>query len=303
MTEDHLNSLIDSYINTAEKEEDRKKNLLEKAVAGLGEYLYLNLTRFKLDYLTEDIRSDFILALYPRLNKIIRQFDPEKASFRTYIRSVVRLSYHTFTRNRYGCEARQKVYETEEATRLLYLEAEKSLPEDRYSMVYEDEISYFMQQALSKTDRMSKKKQEIHARKIFLLACKTGSFLDDTVIARIAELTGYKISYISDKLEHLRGECEKKNEKMKRNLERLTGFYIRKRRCLYEMKYLDKDSSRYISLEKEYRYCIKRWTDIRLRNSRQIHSPSNRFLADILGLCRGTIDTTLASGSNQRYCP
>lgn len=301
MTEDILICMIEAYKNTPDSERHKKKALLEKTVAGLGEFLYTHLRQFKLDYVTEDIRSDFIVALYPRFEKIITQFDAHKASFKTYLCSVVRLSYRTFTRNRYGYEARQKVYESEEATRLLCIESERFETPGGYSLVHEEEVAYVVNKTLGEAHKMSKKKKEIHARKIFLFACKSGSFLDDTSIAQISEFSGYTENYIKTKLDVVRNECHRKNEATKLTVEKQNGYYIRSRRCLYEMKYLDKTSTRYNSLEKEYRYCIKRWIIIRMQISKQSRSPSNRYLSVTLGLSRGTIDKTLALQAKHRY--
>ena len=69
------------------------------------------------------------------------------------------------------------------------------------------------------------------------------------------------------------------------------------------MKSFEKDSIRYENLEKEYKYCIKRWNDIRNSPERKIYTPSNRFLAVTLGISRGTIDATLASVKENEYSP
>lgn len=297
MTEETVITIVEKYQKTMDWDTEKKVQLRENAIAALGEYLYMHIHRFKLDYVTEDTRSDFIVYLYPRFGTIIDQYDVCKATFGTYIRSIIRLSYRTFTRDKYGYEARQKIYEIEEVTRLLSLDAERECSEPCMNEICEDEITYAIQRALNITKHLSKKKKEIHARKIFLLACKTGCFLDDTLIDKIAGLTNFSIEYIKNNLETTRNAFLSKAEKHQHTAEKLNGFYIRYQRCKYELKYLDKDSARYYALEKEYQYCLKRWTSIRKQTSYSIRSPSNRFLSGILGLSRGTIDSTLASVS------
>ena len=83
--------------------------------------------------------------------------------------------------------------------------------------------------------------------------------------------------------------------------EQQNATYVRAQKSLFEMKYLDRDSSRYLALEKEYRYCVKRLESLRAQSLRQIRSPSNRFLAATLGMSRGTVDATLAAALQGEY--
>jgi len=287
MTEKTLNALL----------ENRKKDGMpnEPAIAALAEYLYTNLGRFRLDYLDDDTRGDFLVMIYPRLGRIIEQFDPERAAFSTYIRSVVRLSWRTFTRDRYGSEARQKVYNTEEATRLLSLDAERARTGRWSCMACDDEPAYLLARAFGSQEKLSRKKQELRARRMYLLACKSGSMLDDRLLGHIAARTGLDRTFLREKLEEIRVSCSSKKEKLQKCIEKRNGYYIRTQRCLYEMKYLEKESTRHSVLEKEYRYCLKRWKDMHRQTLRKISTPSNRFLAVTLGISRGTIDATLAS--------
>jgi len=287
MTETMLKALLENSTHDGTPQ--------DTVIAALAEYLYTHLGRFRLEYMDEDTRGDFLVSLYPRLGKIIEQFDPQRASFSTYIRSVIRLSWRTFSRDRYGSEARQKVYCAEEATRLLSIEAEQDRPGGWSCIACDDEPVYMLDRALQGGKNLSRKKQELRARRLYLLACKSGLMLDDRTLDRIAERTGFDREFLREKLEQIGASGGTRKEKLQKCIEKRNGYYIRSQRCLYEMKYLEKDSSRYGALEKEYRYCVRRWTDMRDRTRRKISTPSNRFLAEILGISRGTIDATLAS--------
>lgn len=298
MTEEKLISLVEIY------QTNRDDSAKKRAVAALSEFLYTNLHRFRLDFLTEDTRSDFIVNLYPRFEKLIEQFDPARASFGTYIRWIVRLSYRSFVKNRYVWEARQRIYEAEETTRLMSLQSDQNESGEESSWTTrtcDSEQTYCTPDNRNQDTSLSDKKKEIRARKIFLLACKAGMFLDENAAQRVSELTGYSIAYIRSRLDYIQKAHSKKMDSIRSDQERKNSFYIRTQRCLYEMKYLDKDSSRYLALEKEYRYCVKRRNDLLRRSSRQIRTPSNRFLAGALGMSRGTIDATLASVLNDGY--
>ena len=275
----------------------------EKAISGLCEFIYLNFHQFKIDCANEDIRSDYIVWLYPRFSGIISHYNPEKASFRTYLNWVIRLSFRTFLRAWYSAEAKQRVYEAEETTRLLSVEAEMENAGLWHENASENEAQYEIPESHEKGTKKSSKKQEIQARKIFLLACKSVINLDDSFVSRIARKTGYSERYLRNKLDYIHLATAKKRERTQEASEKQNRYYIRAQKCLYEMKSFERDSIRYENLEKEYKYCIKRWNDIRNSPERKIYTPSNRFLAITLGISRGTIDATLASVKENEYSP
>jgi hypothetical protein len=295
MTEEILVALV-----VRARNEPGEKSTAE-AVSALGEYLYTHLHQFKLDYLTEDVRSDFIVSLYPRFERIVLQYNPERAAFRTYLHWIVSLSYRTFVRNHYGQEARQRVFEIEEMTRLLSEEAEQACQPVPETCLAEPRSSYRTDRPDSMRAPLSPKQNEIRSRQIFLLACKAGHLLDDASIRQVSEFTGYGEAYIREKVECIRSHGFRRTERARTLRERQNAYYIRAQRCRYEMNVVNRDTARYESLEKEYRFCLKRIAEIRNRAVRQIRSPSNRFLAVTLGICRGTIDSTLATAMHRGY--
>lgn len=296
---------------------------LESAVRELGTFLYGGLKRFKIDVQSDDSRSDFIAWIYPRLPGIIRHFDEDRASFNTYITWVIRLSWRTFWRNQYSRDACQRVLETEAFTTLLSVEADRSNANEWNSCTADTGKKYTRtpaspretaqaapgpkpvlkkrRKAANARSGQSPKKREIEARKVFLLACKAGNFLDEAAIGKIALLTGYDEAYIRATVAIIQDRCKVKRERMQAIREQQNATYIRAQKSLFEMKYLDRDSSRYLALEKEYRYCVKRLERLRAQSLRQIRSPSNRFLASTLGMSRGTVDATLAAALEGEY--
>lgn len=295
MTEGTLLDRIEEY--RAAGTPERK----DRAVSALIEYLYEALFKFRLDGLTDDTRSDFILWMYPRFPAIVEQFNPARASFNTYLNWVVRLSYRTFIRNLYSREARQRIYEMEETTRLRSAEDEWLDSDEAMAGAAEKDCGYELTEILGRTAALSEKQRTIFNRKVYLLACKAGNYLDDAQIKRVAELCGCGEDHLREKIDQLRRECGAKNDRQRRTEEKINGYYVRSQRCLYEMKLMDRDTARYESLRKEYDYCVKRLDSVRRQARRHIRVPSNRLLAATLGISRGTIDSTLASAFHHGY--
>lgn len=307
MIDEKLLTAIDDY------HREPKPERLELAVRELGTFLYLGLKRFRIDYLTEDSRSDFIAWLYPRLSGIIRNYNEDRSSFNTYITWVIRLSWRTFWRNQYSRDACQRVLETEAFTTLLSVEADRSNAENWNTCTADTGEDYGDASGSEKPSdttvidkkevitKRSAKKKEMEARKVFLLACKAGNFLDESAIEKIAKHTGYAEDYIRSTIAIIQNRCKKKRDRMQYAREQQNSCYIRAQKCLFEMKYLDRGTTRYDSLEKEYRYCINRLDRLKAQAGRQIRSPSNRFIAATLGMSRGTVDAALAAALQGEY--
>lgn len=294
MTEETMHEYITRYIDAPSEE------TLEKAVTALGEFLYTHLKRYKLNIKNDDTRGDFIAWLYPKLPKIIQRFNPEKASFATYINWIVRLTFRTFCRGRYGQEACQLVYQAEEETRLMSIMAEQVCTGnwDQYESSSETTAC---DEQIRKGKSKTAKRRELEARRLLLLACKAHHLIDDRDIARIALLSGFSVDFITRKLDMIRQKGFLACERLRSAREKEFSFYLRAQRCRFEMKDMEKDCTRYLYLEREYRYCIRRMRDLRARISKQMIAPSNRFLAITFGYCRGTVDSTLASAQNHGY--
>ena len=299
MTEETLTELV------AESRITGSEASLKQAVGELATFIYLQLHQFHVDCRNEDTRGEYIVWMYPKLEGIIERFKPERASFRTYLNWVVKLSFRTYMRNRYTQEARNRAWQSEEETRILGMDAEQETATAWNVCASEKEAGYEQAPTVSgrKRKSLSDKKKEIRARKILLLACKAGNFLDEGMIADVAAQTGYSENYIREKIEFIRKASARNRDRVRACVEKQNGYYIRARRCLIEMRYSESNSPRYAALEKEYLYCTRRWTALRKCRAARIRPPSNRFLAMALGISRGTIDSTLASAMQDGYDP
>jgi hypothetical protein len=246
---------------------------------------------------------------------LIEHYDPTRGAFSTYLRSIVRLAFQTFLHNLYSKENRERMYELEETTDILSREAEAE--SESFGVVSHFAAEGFkpyqvfpagqpgeppsVTRATPPADTLSPKQREVRARKILLLACKAGCYLDDRDIERVAELSGYELAYVRNAIDIIRSSCLHKQDRIRQSREKHNGFYIRSLRCLHELRGLEKDSPRREQLEKEYQYCRKRQLRIRLRAERHQRTPSNRLVSTILGINRGTVDATLASAMKQEY--
>jgi hypothetical protein len=294
MTINDLSDLVEQY------KTDENACTLTCAIQALGEYLYLNLSRYRLALRDEDTRSDFLAWLYPGFPRLLSQYDPAKAGFRTYLNWVVLLNFKTFCREQYGNEARQRVYLLEEQTRILSEMAEKTNTGSWQELLSENVEEYHSNGAKRRRSRTSKN-QEMTARKVLLLACKSGNGIDDELLANIVRQTGISEAWLRNRLDTVRQRWMLWLDRLRILREKRYAYYLRAQKSRLEMQNLDPDSTRYAILERDYRYCTKRVDDLKNQCARLQIAPSNRFLAQVLGMCRGTVDSTLASARKHEY--
>ena len=281
---------------------DGSEENLDSATHALGEYLYLHLTQYRLALHDEDTRSDFITWLYPKMPRIIQQYIPGKASFKTYLSWVIRLTFKTFCREYYGKEARQQVFLVEEQTRILSEMADRANRNEWNDIHYETTTTPKGKfPFIPEQEPDTKKRRQVAARKIVLLACKSGNALDDQIISTIAQTTGMTEAYLNSKLDCVRQRWVLSLDRMRVLQEKRFECYLRAQKSLMEMKQVDPDGSRYACLEHEYRYCTRRIEELKEQGRKLQCAPSNRFLAGVLGMCRGTVDSTLARVKIREY--
>ncbi len=295
MTLEELSARVTEWTGT------RKSEARGGLVSGLAEYLYLNMDRYRLEWIDEDRRSDFFSWFYPKFGGLIDKFDPGKASFGTYLYWNVRMSWKSFIRSSFSNQARERVLEAEERTRLTLQDSEWRDPDSWVTETKDYSGRYEPSDQPVQANGLSPKQREIRSRKILLLACKSSAFLEDRDIVRVARETGYGEANLRQKVEELKKACKERTLLVDRSRERVNALYFRIQRCLYEMRYLDPGSSRYDDLRRECGVCRKRLDAAKRQAARHFRSPSNRLLARILGIPRGTVDSTLASARPDGY--
>lgn len=295
MTEEKLKKLVEE----AQSFDDDAS--MRKAVSALGAFLYTQLHQFRIEFVDEDNRSDFILWIYPHFKRLITRFDAQKSSFRTYLHLMVKLSYKSFIKDKYSTLMRQRIIEVEETTRILSINAEKRNSEAWCSYSRENDADYLKLKETDPKNEQNKKDDTVLSRRILLLACKSGYFLTDEAITRVAERTQVDENWLRDRLHEIHLHCKERYKKIHDETEKRNYYYIRAQKCQYEMQKIGQASDQYPKLHNEYKYCKRQWKNLKEKSSRHIIGPSNRFLSKTLGIKRGTVDATLAHIRVPRY--
>lgn len=220
--------------------------------------------------------GDFIIFIYPKISNIFQTYDPNKASFVTYIQTIVRMQYKSWQKHQFLEQTTQeyiKEYSCVEIT------------QDNHC-VNDIEFQYF--------NKKVDPKLKITSEAIIILALKASYYLTEKNIKKIAMATSISEeeiwTYKKQADETIKNKIERKNYiSMHRNI----AYYNLKKYKLQMKLTTDKTSIFYLNTEKAYKYHLKRWKNyLSPMNTRPI-SVSNDSIAKILGISYSRVRNTL----------
>jgi DNA-directed RNA polymerase specialized sigma24 family protein len=229
--------------------------------------------------------QDFIVWLYPRIHSAIDHYKNTGSSFDSYIYSIVRKSYKEFQMKEHDHRITERTVWTEQS-------------HDFSGYEYAAESEYVAEQEAFYTPATEKGEPlsfrcVSNPRQILILLLKSYYFLSDDFIARIAPALGMskeKINRLIMELRDLRAERDQEVHDLRERVH--TQFY----RCLsfqYRAEAAPANSAR----QQHYLECLnrglKRLSSMRktLRNLNV--DASNREIAKVLGISKGTVDASI----------
>jgi len=287
MTEHTLESALAAYRQTG-TEADRNQ-----AISAIAEFVYENDRLYRLPRVSDDLRGDFLLWMYPRFGRIVDRFDPERASIVTYLKSILCLALKSFARVELARQHNEGAFEFEAAT-------EAAATGDEYGTeVAESEAPRYPQP--TGCGPRTRARKDLRTRKVLLLLYKSLPFIDDTLVSRVARYTGISAQRIWGTIEALNHRCAEKTDRLAQLALLRNSYYVRAHRNLCQLREVEPGTARYEALERQYAYYTRRLASIRKAVSRVSPIPSNRALARLFGMSRTTVDATLASALRDGY--
>jgi hypothetical protein len=235
----------------------------------LFQYVMENHHRFQMYIRNQDDYDDFLSWLYPRMRRAIDSYREAGASFETYIGALVRWGikeYHTRLTHRHITEHSTWKLRTSELA------------------AHDQEPEYLGAAPPPKIIR--------NPRQILFLLLKSYYFVSDDFIARAATQVGMKQEKLLALVTKMRTLRAKRDEEIRLLQER---SYCQFYRCMaYErrLKAAAEGSACRRLLELRLERARKRLASIRRRLSRTRREASNAQISEILGVPKGTIDSS-----------
>jgi DNA-directed RNA polymerase specialized sigma24 family protein len=231
---------------------------------------------------SEDDCGEFYLFFYPRLLRLLDKFEDRGKPFEWYFNSVLRWHYKVYCSRKQRDQIRWVV-----ARNLLFWE----VPEPVAAGSAPVESPRWGGQIIA-MDRFGNSRESTCRRRILYLALKNARHLDEPAIRRISGVTGVGEDHLSGMVEQLRAAL------YKREL-RLHKFYRRQNRVFTRIFLLQRDLLRECdpAAKADIAFVLSRQRTALRSVQRKIRRirlhPSNREIAELLGIPKGTVDTSL----------
>ena len=268
--EKHLSDLYDMYIN---------RGLSRKNLEGrIFRYLLENSERFHLFNGNRDTWSDFLSSLYPRLVRAVDLYRDMGSSFDAYIVSLV----HGAARE-YRCRESDRGM-TEYAcwqARAEEMAVAESEPEYNESL-----------KCVSIPD-------DINPRQILFLLLKSYFFVSDEFVKRVAQTINMDAEVVQKIIDELREQRSDKEAEIMDLRERL---HCQHYRCIAYQKRMNtaqQGTAYHEKMKDRFERARKRFYKMKKRLGGMRTSASNRMIAEVLGIPRGTVDSSLSAIKNR----
>ena len=230
-----------------------------------------------------DSCSDFYLFFYKRLVKLIEGFEYRGISFKALLKNTISWQMTSFyhrsksSSDKSYCLRYDNIIQAESAFDSEPPRCLKLTPDARKSF---------------KLSGAGKAGNPRLCKRLLMLTLKNAYYIDDSYIERIAELTGCSRSWLEDAVQELRLRGEKRRQ-------RLETYEIRANKAYLEICRIHRELGLCLEATKQHEL-RKRLRLVRTRMRRACRgknsvllNPTNREIAEVMGIPKGSIDSGL----------
>lgn len=248
-----------------------------KITAKEGAYLiwedvYCNPQRYGIALMNEDDRSDFLLFLLRKFERILTEFEPGKALFRTYIRGAIRILAINYIRRRATAATEEAItrhtLKTYVAESTNQYEAEIDCDDD------EEELAIF-----SKTFSRQKKRQ-MAENTALVLTLKTCHEVDEKIVQNVSRFLHIAPETLTNLVNKLKKQSDYKVVQREHVIRRRDNAFYYHRKYLVELHRLQEGTVNFESVMRKYQKQTENWMrQNKLLSHRYVLSPTNASIA------------------------
>ena len=269
-SEKYLSDLYGMYIN---------RDLSRKEFEGMiFRYLLENFERFRLFNGNRDTWNDFISSLYPRIARAVDLYRDLGSSFDAYIASLLYGAAREYRCRESDRSMTEYVCWQARAEEMAVSESEPEYIETRKRVSLPDDIS---------------------PKQILFLLLKSYFFVSDEFVKRVAQTIHINVDLVQEIIDELRRRRADKEAEILALRERL---HCQHYRCIaYQKRMMStlRGTDYHERMKDRYERARKRFYKMRKRLGGMRMSASNRMIADVLGIPRGTVDSSLSAIKNR----
>jgi hypothetical protein len=228
----------------------------------------------------EDDCGEFFLFFYPRLLRTLARFREQGKPFEWYLNSVLCWQYRVYRRSRQRQEvcwragSRRDFWELPDSPGVAAEEGS-----DAYARVF-------------RPDRRGRVPKAADRKRLLFLSLKNVWFLDESVLPRLSQATGVETARLAAMARRLREQLCQRQVRLHRLYERRNRLFAKLILLQQELeqeiepRYTLELSVRLARLQRSLRLVRRRIGSVSLR-------PTNREIAEVLRVPKGTVDTSL----------
>ena len=242
-------------------------------------YLVNNRTKISTRHWKNDEYEDFISWFYPRLKKAIDTYKEKGASFEAYIFNIVRTA---------SKEYRMRITINVVTERSAW---NAQIPE--YYAREEAPVYSLDKPDVEITQLILQLKGRKNPKQLLALILKCYYYISDGFLEKIAVHTGLDKKILKEMIDKLRVIREKRENAIYMMKERLYGQFYR---CIvyeHRLSYLTENTALYYKLKQRLEKARNRLEKMRKRTIKVRTYPSNREIAGVIGVTKGSVDATL----------
>ena len=270
MDQHSLNDLYSQYTN----------GIIERSkLEGLiYQYLEKNQDKTSLGHWKQDDYKDYLSWFYPRLHNAIDTYHEAGASFEAYIGSVIYMT------------AKEYRIQTITNSVIEYAAWSVHVPE---LYAREEAPVYSFENEENAISQIIEHRGRKNPKQLLALVLKCYYYVSDDFLDRIACYTGVEKEKLKEMIDKLRTLRQKRDDKIYYMKERIYCQYYR---CIvYEKRllYVPENSSAYIKLKQRLEKARQRLEKMRKRITGVRTDATNREVAEVIGISKGTVDASL----------
>jgi RNA polymerase sigma factor (sigma-70 family) len=242
-------------------------------------YLVNNRTKISTRHWRNDEYEEFISWFYPRLRKAIDTYKETGSSFEAYLINIVRTA---------SKEYRMRL--------TINIVTEQSAWNAQIPDYYAREESpvYTLEKPDSEiTQIILQLKGRKNPKQLLALILKCYYYISDGFLEKIAVHTELDKKILKEMVDKLRVMREKREDVIYRMKERIYGQFYR---CIvyeHRLSYLTENTAMYCKLKQRLEKARNRLKKMRKRVLRVRTYPSNKEIAGVIGVTKGSVDSTL----------
>lgn len=248
---------------------------------GIFQYLIENFERYRLFGGDRERWEDFLSWLYPHLSRAVDKYRDCGSSFDAYISGLVNGASRDYISRETNHDITEYICWQARTEEMSFHDNEPDYSGD------EEKISL---------------PGDISPRQVLLLLLKSYFFVSPELAEKAAKITGMDYEDIRNMLDDLRKRRSEKDAEILDLAERIYCQYYRVLTYQQRMFAAQQGTTYYDKMKIRSEKASKRFYAMRRRLRGMKLSPSNQMVADVLGIPRGTVDSSLSAIKN-RICP